>query len=310
VNSLMEKNGAVTPQEPSFVLSDEGARNPSLVEIYKLVIALSDLKPPPSPRPIVGPLLTWARQGLWRLIGVEAVCRQLATIANEAFDSHLVFREGSPDLAIWLDVVKKNEYRMPESFAADDIVIDIGMHIGSFCYAALLRGCGKVYGFEADEGNFSLAVRNLQPFGERVHPCHKAVWRSDRTGDALFFAGYGSNNTGGGTILYNTTGEILDVIAFDDIIRDITHNGQKRVRMLKIDCEGSEYPILLTSRLLHLIDSIHGEYHNCSISPVARVDGVSRFTIVELTRHLQKAGFKVKSFAKPNNVGLFFAARR
>jgi len=207
-------------------------------------------------------------------------------------------------------VVSNNEYRLPEQFAPEDIVIDIGMHIGSFSYAALLRDCRNVYGFEADRKNFSLAVQNLRMFGDRVHPFHKAVWRSDRRGDALFYGGYDNDNTGGGSILYHTSGERLDVIAFDDIIRDVTNNGQKRVRMVKIDCEGSEFPILLTSRLLNLIDNIHGEYHNCAISPVAKVDGVSRFTIVELTQHLQKAGFKVKSTAKPNNVGSFFATRK
>ena len=28
-----------------------------------------------------------------------------------------------------------------------------------------------------------------------------------------------------------------------------------------MDCEGSEFPILLTSRMLHLIDNIRGEFH-------------------------------------------------
>jgi FkbM family methyltransferase len=233
----------------------------------------------------------------------------LATIVSQTLDSHLAFREGSHDRAIWLGVVNSNEYRLPESFAADDIVIDIGMHIGSFCYAALMRGCRNVYGFEAEQENFSLAVRNLRRFGEAVHLYHKAVWRSDRAGDTLFHGGYAVDNTGGGSILYDTTGEKLDVMAFDEIIREVTNDGQKRVRLVKIDCEGSEFPILLTSRLLHLIDNIHGEYHNCAISPIARVEGVNQFTIAELKLHLQKAGFTVKSFPTPHNVGLFFATR-
>jgi len=308
LSSRKEKKGSVTLQAPDF-LYGQGERSASLGEIWKMVVALGDLKPPSSPRPIVGPVLTWIRQGLWRLIGFEPAQRQLAALVCKIIQPRLIFRARTHDQILWFGLVNCNEYRLPESFAVDDIILDIGMHIGSFCYAALLRGCENVYGFEADRDNFSLASQNLRNFGHQVHLYHKAVWRSDRTGDALFFAGYGSNNTGGGTILYSTTGEKLDVIAFDDIIRDITHNGQKRVRMLKIDCEGSEYQILLTSRLLHLIDSIHGEYHNCAISPVARIDGVSQFTIAELTQHLQQAGFHVESFAKPDNVGLFFATR-
>ena len=290
-------------------MSCEGERYVSLDEIWRVVVALGRLEPPPSPRPVVGPILTWMRQGLWRLIGFEPTHRQLATIVSETLDSRFIFRDGSHDRFIWLNVVYSNEYRLPKSFAPDDIVIDIGTHIGSFCYAALLRGCRNVYGFEAEKENFTLAIHNLQRFGERVHLYHKGVWRSDRTGDTLFHGGYDADNTGGGSILYNITGDKLDVIAFDEIIRDVTKEGQKRVRLLKIDCEGSEFPILLTSRLLHLIDSIHGEYHNCSIPSVARIEGVSQFTIAELGQHLQKAGFTVRSYAKPNNVGLFFASR-
>jgi FkbM family methyltransferase len=290
-------------------MSSEGVRPLSLEEIWRVVIALGGLEPPRSPRPAVGPILTWVRQCLWRLMGFEPTHRRLATIVSEVLDSHLAFRAGTHDQSIWLGMMTGNEYCLPASFAADDIVIDIGMHIGSFCYTALLRGCQHVYGFEAERENFSLAVHNLKRFGERVHLYHKAVWRSDRTGDTLFHGGYGDDNTGGGSILYNTTGDKLDVIALDDIIREVTADGQKRIRMVKIDCEGSEFPILLTSRLLHLVDKIHGEYHNTPVSSVARVEGVNQFTIAELTRYLQEAGFLVNSFAKDNNLGLFFATR-
>ena len=79
---------------------------------------------------------------------------------------------------------------------------------------------------------------------------------------------------------------------------------------MKIDCEGSEFPILLTSRLLHLIDNIHGEYHLAAVKEVARVDGVEEHTMEALTEHLQAAGFSVKSFPFPNShLGLFFAKR-
>jgi FkbM family methyltransferase len=306
---LIKDNYPAVLQKQDRMMAMEDSRYLSLDEVWRVVIALGGLEPPRSPRPVVGPILTWARQCLWGLLGFEPTHRQLATIVCETLDSHLRFREGSHDRAIWLGVVNSNEYRLPKSFDADDIVIDIGMHIGSFCYAALLRGCRNVYGFEAEAENFSLAGHNLKRFGERVHLYHRAVWRSDRMGDTLFHGGYDADNTGGGSILYNTTGEKLDVIAFDEIIRDVTNDGQKRVRLVKIDCEGSEHPILLTSRLLHLIDSIHGEYHNCSISPVARVEGVSRFTIAELQQHLQKVGFAVKSFANHPDFGLFFATR-
>lgn len=279
-------------------------------EIWKIVSLGDFVDLPRSSRPMVGPVLDWLRKYLWRLIGIKP--KYVMTVMNHLYASSLAFREGTTDRAIFLNVVFNNEYRLPPSFAPGDIVIDIGMHIGGFCFAALLRGCTNIHGFEAERQNFNLAARNLQAFGERVHLYHMAVWRSDRTGDALYSGeGYFEGNTGGGCILYDTRGEKLDLIAFDNIIRDITNNGQKRIHLVKIDCEGSEFPILLTSRLLHLIDNIHGEYHDGVYAPVAQVEGVSKLSIAELTKHLQAAGFAVKSFPTPNSqLGMFFATRQ
>ena len=279
----------------------------STEEIWKIVNLRGAVELPPSSRPVVGPAVDWLRKCLWRLLGVKST--QLAIPMRYLLASNFAFRKGTMDKGIFLGVVLGDEYRLPAFFAPDDIVIDVGMHIGSFCFFALLRGCSNVHGFEPEKGNFDLAARNLQGFGDRLHLYHNAVWRSDRTGDVLFHPGYPEGNTGGGCILYDEVGQKLEAIAFDEVIRNVTNNGQKRVRLIKIDCEGSEFPILLTSRMLHLIDNIHGEYHNGVNSPLARVEGVKQLTIVELTQHLQAAGFAVKSFPTNNDLGTFFATR-
>jgi len=297
------KKGILEKIEDEHSLSEDDVR--------RVVRALGKLKPHQSPRPILGPILTWVRQGLWRLIGVEPTCHQVTILLNEILEPPLVFREGFYDRTIWQCVFNCNEYRLPESFEADDIILDVGMHIGSFSYAALSRGCGNLYGFEPDPENFSLAVQNLKRFGSRAHLYRKAVWRSDRAGDALYHDGYPEGNTGSGCVFYNGGGEKLDLIAFDDIIREATDNGRKRIRLVKTDCEGSEFPILMTSRLLHLIDNIYGEYHHGVVAPAARVDGVAELTIDALTQHLQAAGFHVKSYPTPNScLGYFFASRQ
>ena len=46
------------------------------------------------------------------------------------------FRDGTLDKAIFNAVVRLNEYRLPDSFAPGDIVIDVGAHIGAFAEAA------------------------------------------------------------------------------------------------------------------------------------------------------------------------------
>jgi hypothetical protein len=91
---------------------------------------------------------------------------------------------------------------------------------------------------------------------------------------------------------------------------------------VKIDCEGSEFPILLTSRTLHLIDEIVGEFHEFgpedrphddTISPEAAVPGHDRFTMIVLKRALSEAGFVVEVLHHPayprERLGWWFARR-
>lgn len=228
-----------------------------------------------------------------------------------------VFRPGTQDGGVFRSINVRNEYRLPESFEAHDIVVDIGANIGSFCYAALQRGSDNVYGFEPERDNYACAMRNLSPFGDRVRLHNKAVWRSDRIGDKLFFnSATDEAMTAAGNVFANT-GPELETIAFDDLIREVTVDGSKRVRMLKIDCEGSEFPILFTSQSLHLIDEIRGEYHEFGgeydttpVPEVASVSGYDRFTITDLTDALQRAGFSVESHRSGNTrYGRFFATR-
>jgi len=235
-------------------------------------------------------------------------------------DHTFQFRSGTLDEDIFHCVCEANEYRLPEAFHPDDIIIDVGMHIGSFCYAALSRGSNHVHGFEAELSNYESAVRNLRPFANRVCLHHKAVWRSDSDVHSLrFFGSRDRSNTGGGNVVFAAGECEVEAIPFDEVILAVTDGGRKRVRLLKIDCEGSEFPILLTSLYINMIDHIIGEFHEFGgdydpykvLPEGTRVPGFERFTIVELSGVLRRAGFDVTWERPPeSNIGLFFASRR
>jgi FkbM family methyltransferase len=219
------------------------------------------------------------------------------------------------DEEIYHAVYRDNEYRLPEAFSPDDVVLDIGAHIGSFVRAALDRGAGRINAFEANPQNFAWLAKNVGAFSERVTLSNKAVWRSDRPATMLYFAGSrDERNTGGGCV-YGESGIEVEAVPFDDVVREITDSGRQRVKLLKIDCEGAEFPILLTAKTLSLIDHIVGEFHEFGeggghIQDVCRVPGFERFTIAELTAFLEKAGFAVKSERNgTSTMGLFFAHR-
>jgi hypothetical protein len=84
-----------------------------------------------------------------------------------------VFRPDTHDEEVFHAINLHNEYRLPEQFQADVVIIDIGMHIGSFWYAAMVRGSNRVYGFEASPENFARAKANRMVVG------HPEAWRHD-----------------------------------------------------------------------------------------------------------------------------------
>jgi FkbM family methyltransferase len=249
------------------------------------------------------------------------------------------FRNGTLDEAIFNGVAGRNEYRLPDRFASNDIVIDVGAHIGSFAQAVLARGCQNVTGIEADGANFEIAAEYLRPQLESGHLklVRGAAWRSDRNTDELRFDGYhpfpksfagmqGILNTGNGSVIWGS-GEPVAKIAFDEIVDRATNHGEHRVRLLKLDCEGAEWPILLTSQRLGLIDEICGEFHEIggqfleigedrpSTQPVFSFAKVDKFTIDVLVDFLEGAGFTVSwhRHTRPSGslegLGLFFATR-
>src|SRR5437764_1613966 len=89
-------------------------------------------------------------------------------------------------------VVALDEYRLPKRFEPDDVVVDVGAHIGSFAYAVVLRGGEHVWSIEPDRANFTFAAENLRPHIDKgfVQLMQRAVWRSDRNDDEPRFDGY------------------------------------------------------------------------------------------------------------------------
>jgi len=249
------------------------------------------------------------------------------------------FRPGTLDRMIFNGVVANNEYRLPARFAPGDVVVDVGAHIGSFAYAVVQRGGEHVHSIEPDRANFALAAEHLRPWVAKgqVRLVQQAVWRSDPNDDELRFDGYhafprsfagmeGVINTGDGSVVWGV-GEPVAKVAFDDVVDTVTERGERRLRLLKLDCEGAEWPIVLTSRRLHLIDEIVGEFHEIggpfleigedrrSKEHVFASDRVDGFTIDELVRCLSDAGFSVtyRRHRRPDGaiegLGLFFATR-
>jgi hypothetical protein len=102
--------------------------------------------------------------------------------------------------------------------------------------------------------------------------------------------------------------QCINVIALDEILAKF-----ERIKLLKLDCEGSEFPILLTSRLLARVEKIIGEYHEVdtatmqSLDPKAKLPGLTAYPAHLLADKLQTCGFEVKLTSNAPHIGSFRA---
>ncbi len=230
--------------------------------------------------------------------------------------SDLFFRPGTYDRSIWQSVFDHDEYGLADVvFGPADVILDIGAHIGSFSYTALHRGAGLVVAIEADVENCHFYRHNLHVVcgaNHRAVLLNGAAWRSDVLAERLHYSGVGSN-TGGGNVL-GAEGLTVKAVPFDALVRlAASMSPVGRVRLAKLDCEGSEWPILLTSKCLHLIDAIVGEYHcltDLGNWPAARVDTSNSYDLGTLEYLLNSNGFDYEIFPTAgSHIGLFRAWR-
>lgn len=186
------------------------------------------------------------------------------------------------DKDTWMSVCVENEYDAPQ-FTEDDVIIDIGANIGSFCYRAWMNGSRKIHGFEPWSRYWEQAARNIVDCaGITIHML--AVSRSDIEQN-LYHDGKMSTMGDGAPV---------GSVSLDTILSEIDS-----VRFLKIDCEGAEWGILSTCTKLDRVQEIAGEYHlgfGCSVPDLSVI--------------LWSAGFSEMYFINHNNATGGFHAKR
>ena len=182
-------------------------------------------------------------------------------------------------------------------------VIDIGAGIGDYTlYAAVTQPHIHVFSFEPYPQSFALMQENL-----RLNMITNAQVYNDaiaaESGELIL-------DLAGGEPLQiqsfqhqaENTEQGLPVHAFS--LRDaFAMLKMESCDLLKLDCEGAEYPILFgtSQAVLDLVDHIVMEYH----------DNVAPYNHDDLTRFLNERGFQVQTFPNPvhSHLGYLRAAR-
>jgi hypothetical protein len=100
------------------------------------------------------------------------------------------------------NIILWDEYELAaENFAPDDVILDIGAHVGAFSYLCYLRGSRNIYCYEPELENYKRLNQFLAGL-EDIHKFNLAVFRSDAPATySLTHSGYYADNTGAGNVL-------------------------------------------------------------------------------------------------------------
>jgi FkbM family methyltransferase len=182
-------------------------------------------------------------------------------------------------------------------------VVDIGGGLGDYSlFAALQQPTCQVYTFEPTPDSFRLLQENIAMCGSRnVRAEPVAIWSKageiaidTSPGEAVQFI---SRETNGLT----APGQVR--VASITLAQALERCGIERCDLLKMDCEGAEYPILFATppETLQKVQRIVMEYH----------DNAGPYTHADLERFLSQLGYRVRSY--PNAVhaylGYLYAER-
>jgi FkbM family methyltransferase len=217
---------------------------------------------------------------------------------NDQYDANNILR----------DVLFRDEYRIAQKrLGPGDVIVDVGANIGAFSYLCHALGSRAIFCYEPGARNFELLKCNVGCL-PGVHVFRAAVWRSDSDGQREVMLSEGPQS-GSHSVL--SAGHVVDFaaqrlvdssapgypaacVSLDAILERFS-----RVKLLKLDCEGSEFPILLTSRRLDCVERIVGEVHEqeeevaAVLDPSSRVPGHAAYRLVDLVAKLESAGFGV-----------------
>jgi len=229
-------------------------------------------------------LFTWLNKVIFPFFYLRHQGKQTAMI-DAGGGAQFNVRVNTSDIFVIWEIWKAKIYddsRFP--IHSEDVVVDIGGHIGGFAVrAAKLATHGQVFAYEASSKNYTLLKKNRQLNNvDNLHIHNQAV--SHQSGEMKFYIP--SDNGALGSLLQETDSpmETVQATTLTDII---TANNIEQINFLKMDVEGAEYDILLNcpTETFKKVKCIVMEYHE--------FEGDQR-NHRDLVKLLQSSGFHVE----------------
>jgi FkbM family methyltransferase len=172
---------------------------------------------------------------------------------------------GLVDLAILCEVWIRDVYGVRGLIGPPATVIDIGAHIGAFArMAAEAWPAARIIACEPNPENFALLGRNLAGVANVVGLPVAVVGEDVPEVDFHAIADKVAANSGGGSCARSEPDAVLTRVRALSVERLWREQGITTCDLLKLDCEGSEIPILralAAAGLLSTVGHIVGEWH-------------------------------------------------
>ena len=209
----------------------------------------------------------------------------------------LKIRKNSTDLMALINVWLLEEYSHPNfTINSEDIVIDIGAHIGLYTvYASQFCTRGMIFSFEPIKENYDLLKENIELNNLKNAHLYNLAVSSDDGNVQLYL-----NNDQAGHSKFSQTSKSVLVKSIS-LKKIFDENQIDHCNLLKIDCEGSEYEIIRETPFEYLtkIDKIIIEYHMADSHPEL---------LVELQTKLRH-NFSLEIRSSFNGMGIIYAQK-
>ena len=185
------------------------------------------------------------------------------------FDERIKFYDNKNSSSVyWIYDELKEEYHLNELNISDnDVIIDIGAHVGVVStYLSKANPNSKIYSFEPSSNTFHCLTKNIKMNNiNNVKIFNHGVTSDGRDITMMMPVG----NTGGSSSIYTPQNGLyykntIKSVSINNLIKEILITEKTdKIKILKIDCEGSEYEILntLEPELFNKIEYLIGEFH-------------------------------------------------
>lgn len=200
------------------------------------------------------------------------------------------------DLAMAWEVFNDSVYDAFE-IKKDDVVVDIGAHIGSFTIKAAGK-CKRVVSFEPFSETFEVLKSNAGDLS------NVSINNVGIAGESKETEMYLSEDNPAENSITRKVGRSV-VVRLLSLKEAFSLNDLTQVDLLKVDCEGAEFEILMNAGSeLNKINKIVMEVHEPVLFGLD-----SGYTIKSLCDFLEKNGFYVEFKRENNFQGYIYASR-